>query len=432
MVKLVETATEFELSPTLAANEMVAQRRAQGQKVMHMGFGESPFPVPERLQESLKQGVHRKEYLPTSGLAELRTQVAKYYKGKIGLDTDQFDVIIAPGSKLILYALQMAIEGDLLMPVPSWVSYAPQAKMLRTKVIKVATKLDDAGFHIDAEELRATIKAARAEGKNPRKLILNYPSNPTGLTIPDAELQQIAKVCVEEDILIISDEIYGFVAFDNEYRTIAKYAPTHTAITSGLSKHLSLGGWRVGIGFIPKAVSGLQQLLCNISSETWSCVPAPIQQAVIDAYANHKDIEDHVQACTDIHGLMNQYIAKGLRAAGITCAIPQGAFYNYPNFEPFKAECAAAGIKTSKDLSLHLMKNYGLATLPGTAFGAAHDVLTLRLSGCDYDGAAALAAYQGGETLNEAFVAKNAPRVKEAVETFAQFVADISQKSKAA
>lgn len=425
MVKLVKTATEFELSPTLAANEMVSRCRAEGREVMHMGFGESPFPVPERLQESLKAGVDRKEYLPTGGLQELRDTVAQYYADKVGLDTSKFDVIVAPGSKLVLYALQMAVEGDLLMPVPSWVSYKPQARMLHTEVIKVPTTLDEKGFYIAPEGLRAAINNARAEGKNPSKLILNYPSNPTGLTISDTNLQAIAKVCVEEDILIISDEIYGFVNFDGQYRTIAKYAPTHTAVTSGLSKHLSLGGWRIGIGFIPKAVEGLQGLLCNIASETWSCVPAPIQQAVIEAYKGYDDIEAHIQACTDIHKLMNQFISRELQAIGVHAPTPQGAFYNYPNFEAHKGALNAAGIKTSKDLADRLLFDYGLASLPGTAFGADPEVLTLRLSGCDYDGAAALAAYQGGEALDGAFITKNAPRVKAAAQTFARFISDV-------
>ncbi len=427
MVKLVETATEFALSPTLEANEMVAARRAKGEQVLHMGFGESPFPVPERLKAALQQGVGRKEYLPTAGLAELRQAVLAYYKDKTGIDADQFDVIVAPGSKLILYALQMAVEGDLLAPDPSWVSYAPQAKMLHTQVIKVPTVLDEEGFKIEPGVLRQTIKDARAAGQNPAKIILNYPSNPTGLNIPEENLEQLARVCVEEDILIISDEIYGFVTFDGAYRTIAKYAPTHTALTSGLSKHLSLGGWRLGIGLIPKAVPGLHKLMCNIASETWSCVPAPIQQACIDAYKGHKDIEDHIADCTAIHAHMNRFIAAGLREAGIIAPAPQGAFYNYPNFEPLRKDLAAKGIKTSRDLAKHLMAEYGLASLPGVAFGAAPEVLTLRLSGCDYDGAVALAAYQGGEALDEAFIAKNAPRVKAAVETFQKFIRDAAQ-----
>ncbi len=432
MVKLVETATEFELSPTLAANEMVKSRREQGKKAFHMGFGESPFPVAERLQEALKASVDRKEYLPTAGLAELRQAVAEYYKDKIGLDTDKYDVLIAPGSKLILYSLQMAVDGDLLMPVPSWVSYKPQSKMLGRDVIYVPTKLDDGGYHIMADQLRGSIKEAREQGKNPSKIILNYPNNPTGLTICDEELEKIAKVCVDEDILIISDEIYGFVAFDGVYRTISKYAPSHTAITTGLSKHLSLGGWRVGVGFIPKAVEGLQALLCNIASETWSCVPAPIQQAVISAYQGHEDVEKYIRDCTAIHGLMNKYIAKGLRELGIKAPEPQGAFYNYPDFDAHRNILNAAGIKTSKDLANCLLNDYSLATLPGTAFGADPSDLTLRLSGCDYDGAKALGAYQEGAELNEQFIEKYAPRIVESLEIFARFISDAAEKSKAA
>lgn len=426
MIKLANSFTEFELSPTLAANEMVGQHRARGEQVLHLGFGQSPFPVPERLKKALGAAAHRKEYVPTFGLQDLCDPVKEYYERHTGLNPDAFDVLMAPGSKLILYALQMAIEGDLLMPIPSWVSYAPQSKMLHNEVINVPTTLDDQGFHIDAEELRAVIHQARKAGKNPRKLILNYPSNPTGLIIPDDELKKIGAVCVEEDILIISDEIYGFVSFDNQYHSIAQHAPTHTAVTSGLSKHLSLGGWRIGVGFIPKAVDGLYASLCQIASETWSCVPAPIQQAVIEAYRSHDDVEQHIKDCTAIHALMNRYIATGLQKLGVHAPTPQGAFYNYPNFGAFREQLATINIKTSQQLADYLLSTHGLVTLPGVAFGAPPEDLTLRLAGCDYDGEAVLAAYQSGESLDDAFIAKHAPNIKKAVEEFGAFLKPFS------
>lgn len=425
MVGLVKTATDFELSPTLAVNEMAVKRRAEGKAVLHMGFGESPFPVHPRLLQALQNEAHRKDYLPTGGLPELQRAVASYYENKTGIDTTQFDVIIAPGSKLVLYALQMAIEGDVLIPVPSWVSYTPQAKMLHTGIIKFSAILDDGGFHIDSKNLRKVICEARAAGKNPSKIILNSPSNPTGLMVPESELEDLASLCVEEDIFIISDEIYGFISFDGSYRTIAKYAPAHTAVTSGLSKHLSLGGWRLGIGFIPKAVEGLQNLLCNIASETWSCVPAPVQYAVIEAYKGHEDVETHIRACADIHKTMSTYIAGSLRGLGINVPPPQGAFYNYPDFEVFRGALAAVGIYGSKDLAERLLNDYGLVALPGVAFGAAPEVLTLRLSSCDYDGAAALKAYRSGAILDERFIETYAPNVKSATSAFSRFMVDI-------
>jgi len=389
-----------------------------------MGFGESPFPVPERLQQALAAAAHRKDYLKAEGLSDLVRAVQDYYRPIYGdAYIDQSDVLIAPGSKLILYALQMAIEGDLLMPVPSWVSYEPQAKMLHSDVIKVPTTLDDSGYHIDPEGLRRIIHAARKEGKNPTKIILNAPNNPTGLTIPSSELPALAKLCIEEGVFIISDEIYGLVNFDGKYRSIAPFAPAITAVTSGLSKHLSLGGWRIGVGFIPKGVDGLHSAMRSITSETWSCVSSPIEQASIEAYKRHQDVEDHIQACTDIHALMNKTIADGLRSLGIIAPPVQGAFYNYPDFSPFRAKLAARGIHTSQHIHETLLTEYNLATLPGRAFGAEEDILTLRLSGCDYDGTTALAAYQAGATLDKAFIEKYAPRILKAIDIFGAFVA---------
>jgi len=422
MVKLVNTSTKFELSPTLAANEMVIKRRAEGKDVLHMGFGESPFPVPERLKKSLYNAAHRKDYLPTSGLPDLCQAALEYYQDKIGIDANKYDLIVAPGSKLILYGLQMAIEGDLLMPVPSWVSYEPQAMMLHTQIIKFPMEIGHNGLRIDPDNLTAAILEARSNGLNPSKLILNSPSNPTGLIIPEENLKEIADVCKAQDIFILSDEIYGFVSFDDQYRTISKYAPDITAISTGLSKHLSLGGWRIGIGLIPKQADGLYQLLCHIASETWSCVPAPIQQACIDAYKGHEDIETHIKACTRIHAHINQYLSAGLKAAGLNHPQAQGAFYNYPDFDAYRNALANIGVTTSEQLSAYLLEHYGLVSLPGTAFGEAPDRLCLRLSGCDYDGEKALIAFQQGSALDECFIDTHVPNIKAQVNAFADFV----------
>ncbi len=424
MVKLAENIKNVPQSPTLWANDLVHEKRDNNETVYHMGFGESPFPAPERLKKALADEAYRTEYQKVGGMQELTEVIKEYYRDIHGSDyVDQCDVVIAPGSKLVLYALQMAIEGDLLMPVPSWVSYGPQAEMLQTDVIKVPTILNDDGYQINPDALRETIANARAEGKNPSKIIINAPNNPTGLIIPTDNLKEIAQVCQDEDIFIISDEIYGIVNFDGEYRSCAPMAPQITAVTTGLSKHLSLGGWRVGVGFIPKSAVGLAAAMRNIASETWSCTPSPIQKACVEAYKRHQDIEDHIKACTEIHKLMNVTIAKGLQSHGIIAPMVQGAFYNYPNFEPFREAFASNGITTSQQIHEILMKEFNLATLPGHAFGAEKDVLTLRLSGCDYDGGGALEAYQNGETLDMNFVLKHAPNILASIRVFGDFVA---------
>lgn len=426
MYQLSHHDSALQLSPTLEANEVAARKRQEGQAIYQMGFGQSPFPVPQRLIDSLYNHAGKNYYAPTAGIEDLCDEVLKYYARLTGINSDDYDVIVAPGSKLILFATQLAVEGDLLMPVPSWVSYAPQAQMIKTQSIKVPAKLDDQGFHIDPDELRTIIHHSRENGLNPSKIILNYPSNPTGLTIPDDELKAIAQVCVEEGILIISDEIYGLVSFDGVYRTIASYAPDNTLISTGLSKHLSLGGWRVGVALIPKKAKGLFSMMRYLASELWSCVPVPIQFATAEAYRNHEEIDKHIQDCTSIHAYINHYIAQRLSAAGANVASPQGAFYTYPKFENFREAMAANDIKTSRDWAKYLIEHQNVVALPGVAFGEEPDVLALRLSGCDYDGAEVLQAYQQGEALDQSFLKTLTPNVISALDGFDEALQKLS------
>jgi aspartate/methionine/tyrosine aminotransferase len=413
---LIPSFSEFELSPTLQANEKVIELRKQGREILHMGFGESPFPVHESLEKTLSEAADHKEYLSTSGLNELKERIVDFYKKNTDIPVDEYDLVIGPGSKLILYAAQMALEGDLLMPVPSWVSYAPQSRMLGREVVKVHADLRDEGYFLSLDNIKRSIIEAKEKGLNPTKLILNYPNNPTGLVIPEDNLKEIAEFCESEEILIISDEIYGLVNFEKKYISCSEYAPSHTLITTGLSKHLSLGGWRLGVGFVPKKVKGLYSLISQIASETWSSVASPIQYACVQAYSGDKALEEHIKSCTLIHKLVNGYINQRLKKADFFCPSPAGAFYNYPNFSNLKDLLKSKDVLTSMELASFLIEKYGLVTLPGAAFGEKEDVLSLRLSGCDYNGEKALAALARKETLDEAFVNKHAPNVVKAMD----------------
>ena len=245
------------LSPTLGINERVAALRAAGRRIHHLGFGESPFPAPPRLVEALAAHAAAKDYLPVAGLPALREAVAGHQRRLTGHDPADFDVLIGPGSKPLLFAIQLAIPGDLLLPVPSWVSYAPQAALLGQRVLPVPTRLGDAGYAIDPDALASTIAEARRAGRAPSKLLLNFPNNPAGLTIDDASIEALAGVCREAGVALISDEIYGRVAHDGRYRSAGPVFPEGTIVTTGLSKHLSLGGWRLGVALVPKAREGL-------------------------------------------------------------------------------------------------------------------------------------------------------------------------------
>ena len=405
------------VSPTLAANELAASLRREGRTILHMGFGEAPFPVHPRLARALEDGAGARSYLPVAGLPELREAVARHHERVAGLTMDGHDVLVGPGSKAILFAIELAVPGDTLLPVPSWVSYRPQATMLGRAVIDVPTTIDERGLVIEADALDRTIHAARAAGRNPTKIVLNSPSNPTGLVIPDGSLRDVAEVCGRHDILIVSDEIYGRLAFDGGYGTIARHAPERTVVTTGLSKHLSLGGWRVGVGLVPRAIGELFPTLTMIASETWSCVASPVQWAAVEAYAGHDDVEDFIALSRRIHADVTGVVAERLQGMGVSCIRPQGGFYLWPEV-PCRG--GAARIDTSTDLSRVLLQDCGIVTLPGTAFGERPETLRLRLSACDYDGAAALAAYERGAPND---IGAFAPRISAALDGFEAFLA---------
>ncbi|MEP5566832.1 MAG: pyridoxal phosphate-dependent aminotransferase [Halioglobus sp.] len=406
------------ISSTLAINQLVGQLRDNGRRVFHMGFGEAPFPVHPRLAEALRHNVAEKSYLPVAGLPELREAVAQHYASLTGIDTNTFDVIVGPGSKSLLFALQMSIPGDVLLPVPSWVSYAPQCSLLNQQLIPVELDLESTGLSIDSLALKNAIREARAAGLTPKKLLLNYPSNPTGLTITEEALACIAAVCREENIVLIADEIYGRLSYDHQYRTAAHHLPESTVVTAGLSKHLSLGGWRLGITLIPKALPGVFDEMCRVASELWSSVASPIQYAAIEAYQGHPDIETFIRDCTDIHACVNRYIAHRLRAMGADCPTPQGGFYTWPDF----SELLGHTCETSDDLMQRLLSDQGVATLAGAAFGEAPSTLKLRLAGCDYDGGAALALWPALKANTEAFIHAAAPNVIAALDAIECFV----------
>lgn len=406
------------ISPTLATNELVSRMRTSGRDILHMGFGQAPFPVHPRLRQALRDNAAAKDYLPIAGLPQLRSAIAEHQASHADIDMDAFDVVVGPGSKALLFALQMAIPGDILLPVPSWVSYSPQANLLGQQVIPVVADATEEGFILKPATIHHAVRGARSAGCNPTKLLINFPNNPTGLTIDDESLSAIADVCRETGLILISDEIYGRLSYDHRYRSAAKHFPQGTAVTTGLSKHLSLGGWRLGIALIPKAVAGLFENVCHIASETWSCVATPIQLASVDAYASHADVEKYIATTTDIHACINRHIAAELHRIGVDCCSPQGGFYTWPDFGAVLGDT----YKSSEDLARDLLEQCSVATLPGVAFGEEPETLRLRLSGCDYDGRGALKAWKSCREEESVFVQQAAPNVVTALHAIKEFI----------
>jgi aspartate/methionine/tyrosine aminotransferase len=363
-------------------NETVAQRRAAGQETIHLGFGEATFPLHPLLQTALAEAATHTAYAPVAGIPALRKAIAAYLSHTRGLSYSSEHIIVAPGSKPLLYSLLHILEGDVLLPVPSWVSYAPQARLAGRRVFDVQT--DPRDFHrLTPQSLDAALTLARKEGANPRILIVNSPSNPTGSMFDSADVEALAAWARGEGITIISDEIYAELAHGwRPHVSPARFYPEGCIVTGGLSKAFSAGGWRIGYAALPPTPEGEQvaKALRTLASEIWSAAATPMQDAAVVAFTPNAELEIYVRRSARIHAHVTHQLYTTLTQLGIPCPRPAGAFYLYPDFAPWQAALSEKGVNTSEELAHYLLNEWDIATLPGVAFGEEPTALRLRLA----------------------------------------------------
>ncbi len=304
-------------SPTLGTNELSAALEAEGREVYRFGFGESPFPVPDVVVEALRQNAHQKSYLPVQGLPELREAVAQFHGRREGLGLTGEQVMIGPGSKELMFLLQLCLDAEVLVPTPCWVSYVPHGEILGRPVRLIHTTSDERWL-LSAERL-----AEEAPDATPRLLILNYPGNPQGTTYSEEELQALADVVREKNIIVMSDEIYGELHHDGGHQSLARYYPEGTIISSGLSKWCGAGGWRLGTFVFPEELSWLREAMCSVASETYSTVSAPIQYAAVSAYSGGEEIESYLSTSRRIIKATGNWAAHRLNEAGVAVHRPE-------------------------------------------------------------------------------------------------------------
>ena len=369
-------------SPTLDINEAIAARRAAGRNIIHLGFGEAAMPLHPRLREALEATAARTSYAPVLGIQPLREAIAEYLRRERDLDAGPDRIIVGPGSKPLLYILLQSLEGDLLLPAPSWVSYAPHARLAGRKVIPVAT--DPADFHrLTPQALAAAHARARHNGADPRILVVNTPSNPTGGMFAREDVEAMAAWARGAGVTIISDEIYAELAHGwRPHTSPAASYPEGTIITGGLSKGFAAGGWRLGYALLPAGRDGaaLLSALRALASEIWSSAATPIQEAATLAFLPDDDLRTHVRRSAQLYSYATSRLHAGLIALGVPCPRPAGAFYLYPDFAPWRTVLAEHGVTTGQALAHHLLDEWDVATLPGSAFGDAPDALRLRLA----------------------------------------------------
>lgn len=377
-------------SATLAINEYSALMMREGRKVYRFGLGQSPFPVPQPVVDELRANAHQKDYLPVQGLYTLRESVAAYHRRMHGIERGADDVLIGPGSKELMFVLQLVYYGDLVIPIPSWVSYAPQARIVGRQIHWIQT-LPGNDWRLMPEDLDAF---CRDDPNRPRIVILNYPSNPTGDTYTADELKALARVARKYKVILVSDEIYGELHHRGRHVSIARCYPEGTIISGGLSKWCGAGGWRLGTFTFPPTLSWLLDAMATVASETYTSTSAPIQYAAVRAFAGGAEIEAYLTQARRVLRHLGRQVCRSLRAAGASVSDPVGAFYLFPDFSPLREALAQHGIKDSAMLCKRLLEETGVAALPGVDFGRPATELTLRLAYVDFDGARALSAAQ--------------------------------------
>jgi aspartate aminotransferase len=371
------------VSGTLAANEAMAARRLRGQPVLPLGFGEAGLPVHPALCDALIAAAGANGYGPVAGHEALREAAAGYWARR-GLPTSPGQVVAGPGSKALLFALLLAIGGDVALPRPSWVSYAAQAALTGTRPHFTPAPAGEGGI-CDPGALAATAAAAARAGRPIRSVVVTLPDNPTGRLASPATVAALCEVAAAHGLVIICDEIYRDLVHDPAAPVMspAQVAPERTVITTGLSKNLALGGWRIGVARTPPGPLGrrLRKALLGAGSEIWSAPAAPVQHAAALAFSDTPPMTERIRASRALHAAVARAAAAACASAGLAVPAPQGGFYVYPDFEPWRQHLARRyQVTTSAALARLLLDRYGAATLPGSAFGEPPAALRLRLA----------------------------------------------------
>ena len=401
MSKMIkEQISRLKPSATLAINEEADKLQKSGKKVYKFGFGQSPFPIPESVVSALKANADKHTYLPMQGLEALRSAVANYLNKNNNNNFSKEDILIGPGTKELMFLTQIAFQGEILLPAPSWVSYQPQAFIAKNKVHWIQTT-NNSNWFPTAAQLEDKIKSIKDKNL---LLFLNSPNNPSGAVCKN--LEEIAEVAKKYKLIILSDEIYSQLTFNYNYKSISNFYPEGTIVSTGLSKWCGAGGWRLGFFAIPNQLKDLKNSLKILCSESFTSVSAPIQYAAVEAY--NGDHSTYLNAVKKILSFTANYVHENLKSNAIDIIKPQGGFYLFPEFNNAK-------FSSSSEMCKDILNKTGVVLLPGSDFGLDNSKMLARLSYTDFNGANFLKNIPGSKKLNNEDLKKNAPNVVDGV-----------------
>lgn len=367
-MKLAARVSRIAPSPTLAMAAKAKAMAAQGLDIIDFSAGEPDFDTPEPVKAAAEEAIRAgfTKYTPSSGIDELRGVITDKLQTDLGVCYQKSQILVSCGAKHSLYNLAEALleAGDeIIIPTPYWVSYSDQALLNdATPVLLETTEEQAYAVHAAALERLITPRT--------KAIIVNSPCNPTGATYDRATLKEIASVAVRHDLLVISDEIYEKVLYDGAtHVSIASLGPeiaARTVIINGVSKSYAMTGWRIGYAAGPQE---LITAMANIQSQSTSNPCSIAQKAAVAALRlgepfTVKMVEEFSRRRTAIVNGLN-------RISGISCRMPRGAFYAFPNIKGVLGKQGPSGmLKTPNDVAQYLLDEARIAVVPGEPFGS--------------------------------------------------------------
>ena len=357
--KIAKRAASLSPSLTLAIDSKAKQMKAAGEDVVGFGAGEPDFDTPQHIKDACAAALAAgfTKYTPSSGIPELREAIAAKFKRDNGLTYKPSQCIVNCGGKHSCFNVIMATceEGDeVIIPAPYWLSYPEMVKMAGATAVILATS-DKTEFKVTPQQLREAITPRT------RLFILNSPSNPTGSVYSPDEVKALGDICVEKDVLIMSDEIYEQLTYDGAVvKSVASFSQAHydhTIIVHGLAKAWSMTGWRLGFIAAPEPIAKAIDALQSHSTSN------PTSFAQKGGVAALNGPQDHLPKWLAEYSKRRTYAWQKLSAMpGVTCVNAKGAFYLFPNISKL-------GLK-SAEFCERLLQQEKVAAVPGIAFGA--------------------------------------------------------------
>lgn len=370
-MELSKKAQTLTPSSTLAITAKAKELKMQGHDVIALGVGEPDFNTPDYINKAAKQAIddgHTK-YTPSGGIIELKAAIVDKLKQDNELSYTSDEVIVTAGAKFAFYLLFQVIlnEGDeVIIPTPYWVSYPEHVKLAGGTSIFVEGK-EENHFKMTAEQLEKAITP------NTKAIILNSPSNPTGMMYSKKELAAIGEVCLRHRILIVSDEIYEKLIYTEEsHVSIAAFSEAlkaQTVVINGLSKSHAMTGWRIGYAAGPKK---LIKAMIGFASQSTSNPTSVSQYAAVEALTNQKENEKTAEQMREVFSERLAFFHEKIsHIPGIQCKKPHGAFYIFPNV---KEVVQKGGYASTDEWVAALLEEEKVAVVPGSSFGAPDNI----------------------------------------------------------